>query len=66
MFPRYLNIRRGTLLVAAIALAVNPWRFANSASSFAKFLPIDMVLTVPGSGLLYVVIRRIREIKRAD
>lgn len=52
MFPRFLNTERGTLLVAAIALATNPWLFAGQASSFVKFLNVDMLLTVPGSGFL--------------
>lgn len=61
MFPKFLDTKRGTLLVAGTALALNPWRFADRASSFTKFLFMDVILTVPGAGLLladYFIVRR--------
>lgn len=38
LFPRYLNIPRGQLLVEFLAFAICPWKILASASVFTTFL----------------------------
>ena len=51
LFPRWLNIRRGALLVAATALLIQPWRFAGTANSFAKFLSVASMINAAAGGI---------------
>lgn len=52
MMPRYLSIRRGGILCAAIALAVCPWHFFASTSSFTTYLSAYSVLLSPILGVM--------------
>lgn len=38
IFPRFLNIRRGGYLCAALALCIFPWRLNSSSSKFTTYL----------------------------
>lgn len=38
LFPRYLTIPRGQLLVECLAFAICPWKILTSASTFTTFL----------------------------
>lgn len=61
LFPRYLTIRRGSMLSLAIALCICPWKFANSNSNFAAYLSAYSVLLSPFVGIIlgdYFIVRR--------
>jgi nucleobase:cation symporter-1, NCS1 family len=36
--PKILNARRGSLMLAVIGIAICPWNYVNSASTFTKVL----------------------------
>lgn len=36
--PRYLNIRRGAYIIAAVGVLVNPWKITSSAETFITAL----------------------------
>jgi len=38
LFPRYLNIRRGGYICAAVGLAICPWNFVSSSNRFTAYL----------------------------
>ncbi|KAB8265194.1 permease for cytosine/purines, uracil, thiamine, allantoin-domain-containing protein [Aspergillus pseudonomiae] len=38
LLPRYLTIRRGSYICAAIGLAMNPWNLVSSSNSFTTYL----------------------------
>lgn len=38
LLPRYINIRRGSYICAAIGIAICPWQFLTSASDFTTYL----------------------------
>jgi nucleobase:cation symporter-1, NCS1 family len=50
--PRWLNIRRGAYLIAAVGLAVNPWKITVSAASFINALTGFGIFYGPASGIL--------------
>lgn len=50
--PRWLNIRRGAYIIAAVGVAVNPWQITNSAATFITALAGFGIFYGPCSGIL--------------
>ncbi|KAK7569026.1 permease for cytosine/purines, uracil, thiamine, allantoin-domain-containing protein [Phyllosticta citricarpa] len=66
--PKWLNIRRGAYLIAAVGVAVNPWKLTSSAATFIAVLSGFGTFYGPLSGILvadYWVVRR-RTVKMRD
>ncbi|KAK8243539.1 NCS1 family nucleobase:cation symporter-1 [Phyllosticta capitalensis] len=66
--PKWLNIRRGAYLIAAVGVAVNPWELTSSAATFIAVLSGFGTFYGPLSGILvadYWVVRR-RTVKMRD
>ncbi|EDO17596.1 hypothetical protein Kpol_1061p20 [Vanderwaltozyma polyspora DSM 70294] len=47
LLPKYINIRRGALLTAAVSVAVQPWNFYNSSSTFLTVTSAFGVIMTP-------------------
>ncbi|CCH62363.1 hypothetical protein TBLA_0H00740 [Henningerozyma blattae CBS 6284] len=47
LLPKYINIKRGALLTAAISFAVQPWNFYNSSSTFLTVTSAFGVIMTP-------------------
>ncbi|KIK64352.1 hypothetical protein GYMLUDRAFT_220841 [Collybiopsis luxurians FD-317 M1] len=63
LLPRYLNIRRGSFVVAIIGICINPWRILNTANSFISAISGYAVFLGPLTGIMlaeYYLIRRRR------
>ncbi|KAH7929996.1 hypothetical protein BV22DRAFT_1001618 [Leucogyrophana mollusca] len=63
LFPRYLNIRRGTFIVAIIGICINPWKILNTANSFISAISGYAVFLGPLTGIMladYHLLRRRR------
>lgn len=61
LLPRYINIRRGALICAAIVLAVCPWHFFTSSSNFTTYLSAYAVFLSSIAGVVsadYTIVRR--------
>ncbi|KAI1436352.1 permease for cytosine/purines, uracil, thiamine, allantoin-domain-containing protein [Xylaria sp. CBS 124048] len=61
LMPRFLNIRRGGFLCAAIGLALCPYQFLSSASNFANYLSAYTVFLSSIGGVMicdYYLVRR--------
>ncbi|TVY19243.1 putative permease [Lachnellula arida] len=63
MFPRYINLRRGSYLIAFIgAWALTPWNILSSAAALLDFMDGYVIWLAPITGVLladyYVVHRR--------
>lgn len=61
MLPRFLNIRRGSFLCAALALCICPWKLMASSSKFTTVLSAYAVFLSSISGVVacdYYVIRK--------
>ena len=61
LFPRYLNIRRGGYICAAVGLAICPWNFLSSSDRFTTFLSAYSVFLSPIAACLisdYYLVRR--------
>lgn len=52
LFPKYLNIRRGAYLTAALSPVVNPWQLLATASVFLAVLSSYSVFLGPMIGLM--------------
>ncbi|KAF5012671.1 hypothetical protein FDECE_1302 [Fusarium decemcellulare] len=52
VFPKYINIRRGAYIVAALSPVVNPWRLVNTATTFLTVLSGYGVFLAPMTGLM--------------
>lgn len=52
LFPKWINIRRGALLTAAIGIVINPWQFVNSANAFMNVLDGYSVFLGPMVGMM--------------
>ncbi|EMF15057.1 Transp_cyt_pur-domain-containing protein [Sphaerulina musiva SO2202] len=50
--PKYLNIRRGAYLIAAVGIAVNPWQLTATAQTFIAVLNGFGIFYGPCSGIL--------------
>lgn len=61
MVPRFLNIRRGSYICAAIALAICPWKLTSTSSKFTTYLSAYSVFMSSIAGVVaadYFYIRR--------
>ncbi|KAK6198077.1 uridine permease [Scheffersomyces amazonensis] len=61
LLPRFLNIRRGSYICAALALCINPWKLTSSSSKFTTYLSAYSVFLSSIAGVLacdYFYIRR--------
>lgn len=47
LLPKYINVRRGALLTAALSFAVLPWNFYNSSSVFLTVMSSFGVIVTP-------------------
>ncbi|KAF5343414.1 hypothetical protein D9758_011817 [Tetrapyrgos nigripes] len=59
--PKYLNIRRGSYILAAAGLVSNPWQYLSNASTFLTVLSGFGIFLAPFTGIMlcdYLVIRR--------
>lgn len=54
IMPRWFTVRRGGYLTACLAVAVNPWNFATTPGSFARFLNGTAILYGSLCGMLWV------------
>lgn len=52
VIPKYLNARRGSLLLATVGFVVCPWNFVNSASTFTTVLSSFGLFISPLLGIL--------------
>lgn len=61
MFPKYINIRRGSVLTALLSWVVQPWDFYNTSSTFVVVMSSFSVFMAPIIGLIisdFWIIRR--------
>jgi len=61
LFPKYINIRRGSFICGLLGLAITPWNIENSAVSFMAFLNGYSVFLGPIAGLMvadFFIIRK--------
>ncbi|KAK6464664.1 uridine permease [Scheffersomyces coipomensis] len=61
LLPRFLNIRRGSYICAALALCICPWRLTTSSSKFTTYLSAYSVFLSSIAGVIacdYFYIRR--------
>jgi nucleobase:cation symporter-1, NCS1 family len=38
LIPRFVNIRRGIVMLLVLAFAINPWQLTNSSFTFTNYL----------------------------
>jgi len=61
LFPRYLNIRRGGYICAAVGIAMCPWTLLTSANQFTTYLSAYSVFLSSIAGVMctdYYVVRK--------
>ncbi|KIW50610.1 hypothetical protein, variant [Exophiala xenobiotica] len=61
LWPKYINIRRGSYIMACIGIAVQPWQLLSTADKFLKVLSGFGVFMAPATGVMladYHVVRR--------
>ncbi|KAK5062958.1 hypothetical protein LTR84_005034 [Exophiala bonariae] len=61
LFPKFINIRRGALIGAALSWAVQPWLFYNTSSVFVATAASFSVFLGPLTGIMlvdYFIIRK--------
>ncbi|KAI8677729.1 hypothetical protein NCS55_00490400 [Fusarium keratoplasticum] len=61
LFPKWISIRRGTLIAALLSWAVQPWEFYNTASVFVAVAASFSVFLSPLTGIMmadYFIVRR--------
>ena len=61
VFPRFINIRRGSYLMACLGFAVNPWQYLSNASTFLTVISGFGIFLAPFTGVMladYLVIRK--------
>ncbi|EXJ81593.1 hypothetical protein A1O1_07657 [Capronia coronata CBS 617.96] len=66
--PKYINIIRGSYIMAVVGIATQPWQLVNTADRFLKVLSGFGVFMAPATGVLlsdYHIIRR-RKLKLND
>ncbi|EPQ55582.1 hypothetical protein GLOTRDRAFT_138462 [Gloeophyllum trabeum ATCC 11539] len=52
LLPRFLNIRRGSFIIAIIGICINPWRILNTANSFISAISAYAVFLGPLTGIM--------------
>lgn len=61
LFPRYINIRRGSYICAIIGLCMNPWVLVSGPSNFTTYLSAYSVFLSSIAGVIisdYYVVRK--------
>lgn len=61
MFPKFINVTRGSLITAMLSWAVQPWRFFTSSSTFLVTMSSFGIITTPIIAIAsadYYLIRR--------
>ncbi|KAF1815070.1 hypothetical protein P152DRAFT_244400 [Eremomyces bilateralis CBS 781.70] len=61
LLPRYINIRRGGYICAAVGLAMNPWTLLTSSNQFTTYLSAYSVFLSSIAGVMccdYYVVRK--------
>ncbi|EHA53309.1 thiamine transporter [Pyricularia oryzae 70-15] len=61
LFPRYINIRRGCMICAALSWVVQPWLFYNTSSVFVATMASFSVFLAPLTGIMvtdYFLLRK--------
>lgn len=61
LFPRYINVRRGALICAALAFAITPWRLLATSNNFTNYLAAYSMFLSTVSGVIiadYYIVRR--------
>jgi len=61
LWPKYINIKRGALILATFGLASNPWQILSSAGTFLAVISGLGVFIAPMTGIMlcdYLVIRK--------
>jgi NCS1 family nucleobase:cation symporter-1 len=61
LFPRYINIRRGAYILAAMGLACNAWQVLSAATTFLTVISGFGIFLAPMTGIMladYLVVRR--------
>ncbi|KAG1719611.1 permease for cytosine/purines, uracil, thiamine, allantoin-domain-containing protein [Suillus lakei] len=51
--PRYIDIRRGSLIIAVIGICINPWKIMNTANSFISAISGYAVFLGPLTGIMF-------------
>ncbi|KAG1862376.1 NCS1 nucleoside transporter family [Suillus tomentosus] len=51
--PRYIDIRRGSLIIAIIGICINPWKIMNTANSFISAISGYAVFLGPLTGIMF-------------
>ncbi|KAF9891407.1 hypothetical protein FE257_004263 [Aspergillus nanangensis] len=67
-FPQYVNVRRGAYFTALLSMVCNPWKLANTATTFLAVLSSYSVFLGPMVGAMiasYLIVLR-RKIKVDD
>jgi len=54
LVPRYINVRRGAFIIAAIGMCINPWQFLNTANNFISVIGGYAVFLGPLSGIMII------------
>ncbi|KAF9020371.1 hypothetical protein BDZ89DRAFT_1072293 [Hymenopellis radicata] len=60
-YTKYLNIRRGAYVLAALGILSNPWQYLSNASTFLTVLSGFGIFLAPFTGVMladYLVVRR--------
>ncbi|RDB26775.1 Allantoin permease [Hypsizygus marmoreus] len=52
LLPRYINIRRGSFIIAIIGICINPWKILNTANSFISAISGYAVFLGPLTGIM--------------
>ncbi|KAF8977043.1 permease for cytosine/purines, uracil, thiamine, allantoin-domain-containing protein [Cyathus striatus] len=63
LLPRYIDIRRGSFIVAVIGICINPWRILNTANSFISAISGYAVFLGPLTGIMIVDYHILRQRK---
>ncbi|KAL3492468.1 permease for cytosine/purines, uracil, thiamine, allantoin-domain-containing protein [Aspergillus germanicus] len=66
--PKYINIRRGSYLIAAVSIALNPWYIISKAASFTAALNSFGIILGPLMGVFtaeYYLVRN-QKVKLSD
>ncbi|KAJ3055233.1 hypothetical protein HK097_011116 [Rhizophlyctis rosea] len=61
LFPRFINIRRGSYFCAALALLMQPWQLLSSANKFTSYLSAYSLFLSSIAGCMmtdYFIVRR--------
>lgn len=61
LLPRYMSIKRATILLSMISIACNPWRFLSQASIFIEAMSVFAVFATATTSILisdYFIVRK--------